>query len=47
MTIHDMRSRMPLAEMLGWIAYFNEAVPGEQPLDLATASPEQLGRMFG
>ena len=48
MTVHEMRSKMPVREMLDWIAYFNEAnKPEDNAIDLQNSTPAQLKGIFG
>lgn len=47
MTVHEMKAKMPIAEMLRWIAYFNESTEQSNAIDLQTASKEQLKGILG
>lgn len=47
MTVHEMRQKMPVGEMLTWIAYFNEAAEKKPTMDLSAPDPGQLQRLFG
>lgn len=46
MTVYEMKQKMPVGEMLTWIAYFNESSKPEA-LNLHDATAEQLKGVFG
>ena len=46
MTVRQLEANMTVAELLEWMQYFDKAdKPNE--IDLAAATPAQLGALFG
>lgn len=46
MTVYEMKQKMPVGEMLTWIAYFNESSKPDE-INLSDATSDQLKGVFG